>query len=301
MSLFVAILLNPDLQKKAQDELDSVIGRERLPTFEDRPRLPFINAVCKETLRWNPTTPLGVFPQYVFGVSRHNIYNILIGSCPTRGHEGWRLFWLFHTKGWALYLEWIWLFFAHAYVSGASVIANSWWATSFHMTIKQLERLSGRYYMILLCILSRMPSNQSDSWIQMGVCVMIPSWHQRLDTEDGYVPEGTLSMRHCSSLSHLYSQFSISKEGKLLGGSILTIRLQGFSWGSYPNPFWDTQRLIFLLSSRPNPFACSFIPRDEKAREIVLADTMARWFAAMVSFLSKALKRASVTTCFLCT
>ena len=67
MSFFVAMLLYPDIQKKAQDELDSAIGRERLPSFEDRPRLPFINAMCKETLRWRPTTPLGVFPQYVSG------------------------------------------------------------------------------------------------------------------------------------------------------------------------------------------------------------------------------------------
>ena len=73
MSLFVAILLYPDIQKRAHDELDSVIGSERLPTFEDRSRLPFINAMCKETLRWSPITPLGGFPQYVFGVSEHHI------------------------------------------------------------------------------------------------------------------------------------------------------------------------------------------------------------------------------------
>ncbi|KAH9967253.1 cytochrome P450 [Russula dissimulans] len=46
--------------KKIQGELDSVIGRERLPTFEDRPNLPFIDAVCKETMRWRPVTPLAV-------------------------------------------------------------------------------------------------------------------------------------------------------------------------------------------------------------------------------------------------
>jgi cytochrome P450 len=62
MSLFVATLLRPDIQKKAQDELDLVIGRERLPTFEDRPMLPFTDAVCRETLRWHPITPLGAFP-----------------------------------------------------------------------------------------------------------------------------------------------------------------------------------------------------------------------------------------------
>ena len=53
------MLISPDIQKKAQDELDSVIGRDRLPTFEDRPRLPFVDAVYKETLRWRPVTPLG--------------------------------------------------------------------------------------------------------------------------------------------------------------------------------------------------------------------------------------------------
>ena len=62
-SFIVAMLVYPDIQKKAQDELDSVIGRERLPTFEDRPRLPFIDAVCKEVIRWRPVAPLGVFPQ----------------------------------------------------------------------------------------------------------------------------------------------------------------------------------------------------------------------------------------------
>ena len=53
------MLLYPDIQKKAQDELDSVTERERLPTFDDRPRLPFIDAICKEVLRWRPVTPVG--------------------------------------------------------------------------------------------------------------------------------------------------------------------------------------------------------------------------------------------------
>jgi len=57
-SFFVAMLLYPDTQKKAREELDSVIGRDRLPTFEDRPRLPFVDAVCKEVLRWRPLAPL---------------------------------------------------------------------------------------------------------------------------------------------------------------------------------------------------------------------------------------------------
>ena len=52
--------LNPEVQKKAQAELDFVIGPDRLPTWDDRMSLPYIDAVLKETLRWNAATPLGV-------------------------------------------------------------------------------------------------------------------------------------------------------------------------------------------------------------------------------------------------
>src|SRR6266851_7388424 len=59
----VAMMIYPDVQKRGQAELDSVIGRERLPTFDDRPRLPFVDAVYKEVLRWHPVAPVGVFPR----------------------------------------------------------------------------------------------------------------------------------------------------------------------------------------------------------------------------------------------
>ena len=54
------MLLHPDIAKKAQRELDVVTGRDRLPTLEDRLRLPFVDAVCKEALRWQPVLPLGM-------------------------------------------------------------------------------------------------------------------------------------------------------------------------------------------------------------------------------------------------
>jgi Cytochrome P450 len=59
MSLLLAVILYPDTQKRAQEELDAVTGRERLPTFDDRARLPFIDAMCREVMRWRPVTPLG--------------------------------------------------------------------------------------------------------------------------------------------------------------------------------------------------------------------------------------------------
>ena len=51
--------LYPEVQKKAQEEIDAVVGPNRLPNFNDRPSLPYINAVVKESSRWNLVGPLG--------------------------------------------------------------------------------------------------------------------------------------------------------------------------------------------------------------------------------------------------
>ncbi|KAI0253728.1 cytochrome P450 [Lactifluus subvellereus] len=57
-SLFLALVLYPEVKKRAQAELDSVVGRDRLPTFGDRPHLPYIDAMCKELMRWQLVTPM---------------------------------------------------------------------------------------------------------------------------------------------------------------------------------------------------------------------------------------------------
>ena len=51
--------LYPEVQKKAQAEIDAVVGPNRLPDFYDRPSLPYINAIVKESSRWNLAAPLG--------------------------------------------------------------------------------------------------------------------------------------------------------------------------------------------------------------------------------------------------
>ena len=58
-SLFLALVLFPHTQKRAQTELDLVVGRDRLPTFDDRLRLPYVEAFCKEVMRWLMVTPMG--------------------------------------------------------------------------------------------------------------------------------------------------------------------------------------------------------------------------------------------------
>ncbi|CAE6533311.1 unnamed protein product [Rhizoctonia solani] len=56
----LAMLLFPECQAKAQNEIDRVIGTGRLPTFEDRDQLPYVNNLINEVMRWQPVTPLAV-------------------------------------------------------------------------------------------------------------------------------------------------------------------------------------------------------------------------------------------------
>ena len=49
----------PEILKKGQSEVDSVVGHERLPTVQDREALPYVNAICRELLRWNVVIPFG--------------------------------------------------------------------------------------------------------------------------------------------------------------------------------------------------------------------------------------------------
>ncbi|EEB92322.1 hypothetical protein MPER_09189 [Moniliophthora perniciosa FA553] len=58
-SFFLAMVCNPDVQVKAQRELDVVVGSDRLPDYEDLSSLPYVRAVVHEVLRWQPVTPLG--------------------------------------------------------------------------------------------------------------------------------------------------------------------------------------------------------------------------------------------------
>ena len=52
--------LNPDVQKKAQAELDAVVGPNRLPEFDDQQNLVYVNAVIKEASRWQVVLPFSV-------------------------------------------------------------------------------------------------------------------------------------------------------------------------------------------------------------------------------------------------
>ncbi|KAJ8519672.1 hypothetical protein ONZ45_g3424 [Pleurotus djamor] len=53
----LAMALNPDAQARARKEIDEVIGTQNFPTIADKARLPYVNAVIKETMRWRPVAP----------------------------------------------------------------------------------------------------------------------------------------------------------------------------------------------------------------------------------------------------
>jgi cytochrome P450 family 619 len=59
-STIQALLTWPEVQKKAQAEMDLVVGEDRLPTWEDYEKLPYVAAMVKESHRWRPVAPLGV-------------------------------------------------------------------------------------------------------------------------------------------------------------------------------------------------------------------------------------------------
>ena len=51
---------HPEVQRKAQAEIDRVVGSTRLPDFEDRPALPYLEAIYREVMRWSQVLPVAV-------------------------------------------------------------------------------------------------------------------------------------------------------------------------------------------------------------------------------------------------
>ncbi|OTA00033.1 hypothetical protein A9Z42_0029920 [Trichoderma parareesei] len=75
-SFRLAIVLFPEVQQRAQEELDSLLGTcpERLPCFEDQERLPYTSALVTEVLRWYGivpiSTPLMADQEIIYGSYR---------------------------------------------------------------------------------------------------------------------------------------------------------------------------------------------------------------------------------------
>jgi cytochrome P450 family 619 len=53
-----AMIVWPEVQKKAQAQIDSVVGEDRSPNWGDYVRLPYVAQCVKESMRWRPVVPL---------------------------------------------------------------------------------------------------------------------------------------------------------------------------------------------------------------------------------------------------
>lgn len=80
----LAMLLYPDVMRKAQDELDAVVGA-RCPGFADKESLPYIDALVKETLRWRPVSAGGI-PHAVIQDDTYMGYHIPAGATVIGNH-----------------------------------------------------------------------------------------------------------------------------------------------------------------------------------------------------------------------
>ncbi|KAK7466159.1 hypothetical protein VKT23_004882 [Stygiomarasmius scandens] len=76
---FLAMSLYPDVQIRAQKELDVVLGPGKLPTYDDRSSLPYVEAVFREVMRWHPVIPMGI-PHVTSEEIYHDKYYIPKGT-----------------------------------------------------------------------------------------------------------------------------------------------------------------------------------------------------------------------------
>ncbi|KAG6877676.1 hypothetical protein C0992_009501 [Termitomyces sp. T32_za158] len=61
----LACIRHPEWVTTAQEQIDAVVGPDRLPSFKDRPLLPYVEAIVRETLRWRPAARSGMPHQSV--------------------------------------------------------------------------------------------------------------------------------------------------------------------------------------------------------------------------------------------
>lgn len=69
-SFTLAMVENPHVWKRAQAEIDDMIGTDRHPEHDDRPTLPYVEAILRESFRWQPIAPFGTSPEASFFLSK---------------------------------------------------------------------------------------------------------------------------------------------------------------------------------------------------------------------------------------
>jgi cytochrome P450 family 619 len=59
-SFVQAMVTFPEVQKKAQAQIDAILGEDQVPDWSDYDKLPYVAQIVKESHRWRPVAPLSV-------------------------------------------------------------------------------------------------------------------------------------------------------------------------------------------------------------------------------------------------
>ncbi|KAJ7607917.1 cytochrome P450 [Roridomyces roridus] len=78
-TFILAMVCNAEVQRRAQAEIDEVVIPGNLPDFADEPLMPYVSALVREVLRWQPVAPIGI-PHYVGVEDEFRGYRIPAGS-----------------------------------------------------------------------------------------------------------------------------------------------------------------------------------------------------------------------------
>ncbi|KAL5632124.1 hypothetical protein ACGC1H_000216 [Rhizoctonia solani] len=79
LSFVASMILNPEVQTRAQKEIDLILGLGVLPTMADRARLPYVNRLILELMRWRPPLTIGI-PHRCFQDDVYSGYTITKGT-----------------------------------------------------------------------------------------------------------------------------------------------------------------------------------------------------------------------------
>lgn len=98
-NFYLAMTLYPAVFRLAQEEIDRIIGDDRLPSFADRGSLPYITAICKEVHRWEVVLPTGM---HLYRTLIHECtfnYTCSYPSCHKLHNRRGYLQWISHPEG----------------------------------------------------------------------------------------------------------------------------------------------------------------------------------------------------------
>ncbi|KAJ7120745.1 cytochrome P450 [Mycena crocata] len=79
LTFLLAMIANPDAQRKAQAEIDSVTGGTSLPNFDQKDSMPYVSALIKEVMRWEVVTPVAI-PHLLTMEDEYRGYRLPAGS-----------------------------------------------------------------------------------------------------------------------------------------------------------------------------------------------------------------------------